>query len=302
MMKKTVPVFAGILLAVLLTVLLIPVSAYAEGINIISDSGDSISMFKNVKINEPVQGNIISVFGDVEIESEVSGQVITVFGNASINSAVTGQVVTVLGDTELGPKALIKNDMITIGQVTKAPGAAITGQVINMAGKNMDLELGGLVTIRVLLLLVFTILVFLTGMIYIAASGNKIKALEENIDKEPGQKLLLGFLAFTGATIVFVLLFITILVPLLYAGLIVFAAVISSIYLGKLILKIMGAGSRIYLEFVTGLLSVTLAELLLTLLIPGENMLISILLLGIISLLVNSFGVGTLFMEKFTKK
>jgi hypothetical protein len=64
----------------------------------------------------------------------------------------------------------------------------------------------------------------------------------------------------------------------------------------------MNAGSRVYLEFVTGLLTITLAELLLTLLVPGEDILISISLLGIISLLINSFGVGTLFIEKFTKR
>jgi hypothetical protein len=139
-------------------------------------------------------------------------------------------------------------------------------------------------------------------MLYIAASKKKMAEIEAGIEKDLGRKLLLGILAYFGATIIFALLFITVIVPVIYFILIVLATMISSILLGKLILKTMSPTNSIYPEFITGLVTITLLQLLVTFLIPGEDFILAFALFGIISLLINSFGIGTLFIAKYAKK
>lgn len=293
-------IFAVVAALMLMLTFALPV--YAEGVSVLSDSGDRVSLFDNVKIDKVVNGNVIAVFGDVELNADVNGLVVTVFGDLKLDARVSGQVITVIGNTWLGNKAVVNGSLFSLGQLEKEPGAKILGQEVNIFGRNMKLDMSELIIVRVLLLLMFAVIVFLIGILYIAASRKKMGEIEANIEGNLGRKLLLGFLAYIGATIVLVLLFITVIVPILYLVLIVLATVMSSICLGKLIMKAMSPSNSVYLEFITGLVTITLFELLLTFLIPGEDAILSLLLLGVFSLLINSFGVGTLFVEKYGRK
>lgn len=225
--------------AVLILMLTFSAPVYAEGVKVLSDKGDRISVFDDVTIDKDVNGNVITVLGDVETNADINGLVVVVFGDVKINSTVAGQIITVFGNTKLGKNAIIRGSLFSMGVLDKDPGAKVMGQEVNIFGREMKLDMSEVLIVRVVLLLMFSIIVLLVGILYIAASKKKISGIEATIESNLGRKLLLGFLAYLGATIIFALLFITIIIPVLYFALIVLAAVISSICLGKLIMKAM---------------------------------------------------------------
>ena len=104
-----------------------------------------------------------------------------------------------------------------------------------------------------------------------------------------------------GATIISVLLFITLIAPVLYLVLIVLGSIFSSIYFGKVILKTFNPNSSIFAEFITGLATVTLIEIVLIYLIPQNEFLINILFYAIFVAFVNSLGIGILIDLKASR-
>ena len=59
-----------------------------------------------------------------EEDEEVTGQVVAVLGSVRIDGAVGDQVVAVLGSVELGPKAVVRGDIISVGgRVHRSEGA-----------------------------------------------------------------------------------------------------------------------------------------------------------------------------------
>jgi hypothetical protein len=76
-------------------------------------SGDRVRVFGNVVVNEG---------------EEVSGQVVAVMGSVRIDGEVSQQVVAVLGSVDLGPRAVVHGDVVTVGgRLRKAPGAQVGG-------------------------------------------------------------------------------------------------------------------------------------------------------------------------------
>ena len=77
-------------------------------------------------------GDRVRVFGDVVVDEdeEVSGQVVAVLGSVRINGEVGNQVVAVLGSVDLGPHAIVRGDVVTVGgRLRRAPGSQIEGAV-----------------------------------------------------------------------------------------------------------------------------------------------------------------------------
>jgi hypothetical protein len=76
------------------------------------------------------RGDRVRVFGDVVVneDEQVSGQVVAVLGSVRVDGEVSQQVVAVLGSVELGPRAVVGGDVVTVGgRLRKAPGARIAG-------------------------------------------------------------------------------------------------------------------------------------------------------------------------------
>lgn len=81
-------------------------------------------------------GDRVNIFGDVRVraDEQVAGQVVAVLGSARIDGEVGDQVVAVLGSVELGPKAVVRGDIVSIGgRVTRAEGAQVRGGVTEVA-------------------------------------------------------------------------------------------------------------------------------------------------------------------------
>ena len=71
-------------------------------------------------------GDRIRIFGDVMVheDEEIEGQVVAVFGSVRVDGAVGDQVVAVLGSVDLGPRAVVDGDIVSVGgRVRRSPGA-----------------------------------------------------------------------------------------------------------------------------------------------------------------------------------
>ena len=292
----------GVLLLILAFFLFAAVAVYAEGISISSDPGDRVSLFDDVKVDKEVKGNVISVLGNVEVDEPVDGQVVAVFGDITVNSSVSGQVVDVFGNTTLGSGAVIGKDLVTLGSIDKAAGAKVLGQEVRVFGEYMNLDIGALLYLRLALMLLFSLAVLVLGLLALVVSRKKYEDITLLIEKNTGKKLLLGFLAYLGASIMTLLLIVTLVAPILYIVLMVIAEVVAGIYLGRMILRAFSPKNSIYVEFITGFISITLIKLLLIFLVPQDGIILGLLLLAVFSVFVNSVGLGGLAEYKLVKK
>ena len=81
-------------------------------------------------------GERVRVFGDVVVQPDevINGQVVAVLGSVRVDGEVTDQVVAVLGSVDLGPKAIVRGDIVSVGgRVRRAAGAQAQGSVTEVA-------------------------------------------------------------------------------------------------------------------------------------------------------------------------
>jgi hypothetical protein len=81
-------------------------------------------------------GDRVRIFGDVTVREgeEVTGQVVAVIGSVRIDGEVGDQVVAVLGSVDLGPKATVRGDIVSVGgRVRRAPGSQVGGAVTEVS-------------------------------------------------------------------------------------------------------------------------------------------------------------------------
>ena len=89
-------------------------------------------------------GDRVRVFGDVRVgeDEEVTGQVVAVLGSVRIDGEVGDQVVAVLGSVDLGPKAVVKGDIVSVGgHVRRADGSQVRGGVTEVSLADADARL-----------------------------------------------------------------------------------------------------------------------------------------------------------------
>jgi hypothetical protein len=89
-------------------------------------------------------GDRVRVFGDVSVaeDEEVTGQVVAVLGSVRIDGEVGDQVVAVLGSIDLGPKAVVNGDIVSVGgHVRRAEGSQVRGGVTEVSLADADARL-----------------------------------------------------------------------------------------------------------------------------------------------------------------
>ena len=73
-------------------------------------------------------------------DEEVTGQVVAVLGSVRIDGAVGDQWSPCSGSVELGPKAVVRGDIISVGgRVHRSEGAQVRGGVTEVALGHIDL-------------------------------------------------------------------------------------------------------------------------------------------------------------------
>lgn len=145
-------------------------------------------------------GDRVRVFGNVTVREDerVSGQVVAVLGSVRIDGEVGDQVVAVLGSVDLGPKAVVNGDIVSVGgRVRRADGSQVHGAVteVSLADAETRRHLGPLLggvgaaslfdgftavprllgtVFRLLLLLVFASLAMIIARGWVEASAHRL--------------------------------------------------------------------------------------------------------------------------------
>lgn len=145
-------------------------------------------------------GDRINIFGDVRVreDEELSGQAVAVLGSVRIDGEVGDQVVAVLGSVELGPKAVVRGDIVSVGgRVHRADSAQVRGGVTEVALGHIDLPdnlvpiLGGVgllslgdfgavprligSTFRLLLLIILGVMAYLIARRSVESSAERVQ-------------------------------------------------------------------------------------------------------------------------------
>ena len=93
------------------------------------------------RVNQRAGGDRVRIFGDVTVREgeEVTGQVVAVIGSVRVDGEVGDQVVSVLGSVDLGPKAVVRGDIVSVGgRVRRAPGSQVGGAVTEVRSRMPD--------------------------------------------------------------------------------------------------------------------------------------------------------------------
>jgi len=287
----------------LLALLITGTSVYANGISVSSNNGDLVAVMKDIKIDKTTAGNIVVVMGNLDIEENVSGNVLSIMGNVKVNAKVLGQIVTVLGNVELSDGSEVYGSVISVmGAIKKVDGARIIGEEMEIAGRSFRVNTNSFLTLATVLTIMFSVFALLIGMLLITVSKEKYMRISLNIEKRTGRKITMGFLGFLGMTILALLFFITLVVPLIYIVLIIISVIFSSIYFGKVILGTFNGGNNVYAGFITGLTTITLIKVLLILFVPQSGFILNVLLYILFTVFINSLGIGVMLDSWFSKR
>ena len=138
-MKKTT--FKLLILFVLVTLLLMPASsAYAQGPN--PSNGGRVIFGSNFTLEkgDTFNGDLVVFGGNVILEEDTSlnGNLVVIGGTIKSNGETKGDVVVVGGQISLEKSALVTGDVVTVGgQLTRAEGAKVEGEVVNNVAPNI---------------------------------------------------------------------------------------------------------------------------------------------------------------------
>lgn len=184
-------------------------------------------------------GDRVRVFGDVNVREDerVTGQVVAVIGSVRIDGEVGDQVVAVLGSVNLGPKAVVNGDIVSVGgRVRRAEGSQVRGAVTEVSLADADTRLhigpwaGGILPLfdgfgafpRLLgSTFRFLLLVILTSLAMIVARGT-VEASAHRLADDPIKATLVGIAAEILAVPVLVLTAIVLAVSLIGIPLLLF--------------------------------------------------------------------------------
>ncbi len=294
----------------LLFTVMIPVTAvYAE------TNKDQVSVGGDVNIDKDTTGSVVAVGGDVTIDKDINGSVVAVFGDVKVNAKVSGDVVSVLGKVKLTDKAEVGGSLISVGKLDRADKARINGENVIISTGDIDIgdfhmEYGELMAlIKIVSLISFIVMTLLFGLPILAIFARTFKAASIDMEDRLGYKLSIGFLGLLGCFIITVLFSWTVIVPLVFYLLIIFARVTASIYFGKAILNVFDARLNRFMEFFTGFLSIIVAKLIIILLLPEGGIELfgfvigwDILLTVLFDIFISILGLGVLIYTRLNKK
>lgn len=157
-------------------------------------------------------GQRVRIFGDVVVDEHeaINGEAVAVIGSVRVNGEVGSEVVAVLGSVDLGPKAIVHGDVVSVGgRVRRAAGSQIRGGVTEVSlgeiGRHVNagpwvgpyswrvdgfdaLPRLGVSAFRMLLLILFT------GMAFVVARGS-VEGSAQRVGDNAPKALLVGLAA-----------------------------------------------------------------------------------------------------------
>lgn len=164
----------------------------------------------------------VRIFGDVVVREgeEVTGQVVAVLGSVRIDGEVSQEVVAVLGSIELGPRAVVHGDVVSVGgRLRRDPGAQVGGSVTEVSlgdfGTRIDIpwvsgwgpfHFGGFGPVTRLVGTTFRlVLLALLASIALVVARRAVEGSAQRVTDEPVRATLVGFVAWALILPVFLL-------------------------------------------------------------------------------------------------
>lgn len=153
-------------------------------------------------------GDMVRIGDNVTVGPDeiIDGDVVVVFGNASIEGEIDGELTVVMGNADLGPEAVVRNDVTVVGgTLNRAPGSVIEGAVENVAigpgrwrganfpGMLRDTILGRVGSLAGTLFRVA--FVMLLALVVVAFGRPWIERIADRASADPLRAGLTGFLA-----------------------------------------------------------------------------------------------------------
>ncbi|WP_232686955.1 bactofilin family protein [Halobacterium zhouii] len=248
-------------------------------------TGDVTAVGGSVRIAGRVEGDAQLASGTVVITESavVTGDVQAATGSFTLDGTVQGSVRVGAGTIVLGPQAVVQGDLVYDGDLTRAEGSAVGGQV------REDSSLGGgfgVPSIASWVVSLYSLLVtLLVGALLLLVLPGTSATVARETANSPVRTAVLGILVLVGVPLLVVVLLLTVVgipiafvVAFLYALLLWLAFVWGQYAIGAWLLGLADTDSR-WLALIVGVLVVFLLGL-----VP--------ILGGIVSFVVLLFGLG----------
>jgi cytoskeletal protein CcmA (bactofilin family) len=258
-------------------------------------TGDVRGFAGSVRIAGRVGGDAELAGGSIVIATPgiVAGNVEGAAGSFTLDGTVQGTARVGAGSISLGPEAVIEGDLVYDGDLDRAEGSAVGGEV------RQDPNLGvmlGLPSIASWMVTVYSVLVtLLVGALLLLALPGTTAVVANETANSPLRTLGLGFIVFVGVPLAIVVLFLTVVgIPIalvvlfLYALLLWLAFVWGQYAVGAWLLAL-GDREHRWMALVVGVLAVFLLGLVPIL---GDIVSFVVLLLGLGGVAVAAYRGG----------
>jgi hypothetical protein len=158
--------------AILFALLLIPGTAYADdgakGEDFILHVRGDVRVAQGEKV-----GAIVVIDGNAVIEGEVDESVTVISGNATVTGRIGGNLTVISGDIDLKSAAHVNNVFSIRGDLTRAEGATITGEVRERDSFGVAAALAA--AFSIIFWLGLTIAAVVAGLIFAAVGGRQLQ-------------------------------------------------------------------------------------------------------------------------------
>lgn len=252
-------------------------------------NGDVTGFAGNVRIDGNVTGGVDAVAGNVIVGegASVGGQLEAAAGNVRIEGEVRQDVRVGAGTITLGPNAVVGGDFVYDGDLDRAEGAQIAGEVRQEPNVGLDLGFTGPLVPNWVGWIYGFLVNLVLGAVVLLVFPRFSSGIADRATADPLRSAGVGLLVFVGVPILLALLFVSLVgIPLgllgtlLYALLLWLGYVYGAFAVGVWIIRKVGTGDR-WLALFVGLLLAGLVGL-----VP--------ILGGIVQFLVLLLGLGAL--------
>jgi hypothetical protein len=277
-----------ILLVVFIAVVM-PASVSAQGPN--DEDEDSAVILLNsdafIAADETVE-NLVVISADAVIEGTVTGSLVVIEGDATISGRVGDSVTVISGDINLLDTAVVDNVHSVRGDLIRAPGATVTGDIDESDFTGFWAAIG---VLSVILWVGVTIAAVVAGIVFALIGGRQLRAAATLMTGEAVNAIVGTVFLWVGLPILAVLALITVVGIPLGVGILIFLIPVLGV-LGYLV-----AATRIG-SFATGALKADAASRPVVAVLIGVIVLQLVLLIPVIGavlvIVASIWGAGSL--------
>ena len=212
--------------------LLMPASASAQSPN--DEDEDSALIRINsdafIAADETIE-NLVVISADAVIEGTVTGSLVVINGDATVSGRVGDNVTVISGDINLLDSAVVDNVHSVRGDLIRAPGATVSGDVDESDFTGLWAALG---VLSVILWVGVTIAAIVAGIVFALIGGKQLRATATLMTGEAVNAIAGTVFLWVGLPILAVLAIITVIGLPLGLGILIFVMPVLG-FLGYLV-------------------------------------------------------------------